>query len=59
MTFFILVPYLILLVGLVMYVPAWTNPKVGQIGWFITRIGLIAVSIMLLTRNGHTLLRLS
>jgi hypothetical protein len=55
MTFFIVIPYLILLIGLVMYLPSWKNPKVGQMGWFITRIGFIAVSIMLLTGHGHAL----
>jgi len=55
MTIFILVPYLILLIGLVMFLPPWTNPKIGQIGWFVTRIGLIAVSIMLLTGHGRAL----
>jgi hypothetical protein len=55
MTLFILVPYLILLIGLAMYAPPWKSPKVLQVGWFITRIGLIAVSIALLTDHGHHL----
>jgi hypothetical protein len=52
MTIFIYLPYLILLFGLLLFLPAWKNPKVGQIGWFITRIGLIAVAVALLTGHG-------
>jgi len=53
MTIFICMPYLILLLGLLLYLPDWKSPKAGQIGWFIARIGFIAVAIALLTGHGQ------